>query len=68
VTNEKPSPAALAGAHRAVNIKAVRAVDGANPIADPLTFQVAVIAHRYRLSPCMARVVCHLAQIGGRLA
>ncbi len=28
---------------------------------------VAIVAERYRLSPCMARLVCHLAAIGGRL-
>lgn len=28
----------------------------------------AVIAERYRLTPCMARLICQLASIGGRLA
>jgi hypothetical protein len=27
-----------------------------------------IIAARFRLHPCMARLVCELAQIGGRLA
>jgi hypothetical protein len=31
-------------------------------------FASLIIAARYRLTPCMARVVCELAQIGGRLA
>ncbi|MBL8577715.1 MAG: hypothetical protein JNK47_10845 [Mesorhizobium sp.] len=26
-----------------------------------------IIAQRFRISPCMARVVCELAQIGGRV-
>ncbi|MDR7221698.1 hypothetical protein J2X13_002110 [Aminobacter aminovorans] len=31
-------------------------------------FAVSIIAHRFSLSPCIARVICELAQIGGRLA
>ncbi len=27
----------------------------------------AIVASRFHLSPCMARVVCELAQIGGRV-
>jgi hypothetical protein len=28
----------------------------------------AIVARRYRLSPCLARIVCELAQIGGQAA
>jgi hypothetical protein len=67
--HEKRRPAALAGAHRAENVKALEGTfDGPETSADPLAFQAAVIGLRYRLSPCLARLVCHLAQIGGRLA
>lgn len=69
MTHEKQNPVALAGAHRAQNIKALAgAFDGREPSAEPLAFQVAYVAARYRLSPCMARLVCRLAGIGGRLA
>lgn len=34
----------------------------------PIAIAAAIIATRYRLSPCMARLVCHLAHIGGKLA
>lgn len=68
MTPEKRSPAARASTNRVPNIKALGGVDAQNPIADPLAFQSAFIANRYRLSPCMARLVCHLAEIGGRLA
>lgn len=67
--HEKRSPAALAGAHRAGVIKSIAAgFDGTEPSAEPFDWQAACVAYRYRLSPCMARLVCHLAQIGGRLA
>lgn len=69
MSNEKQNPGALGGAHRAGNIKTVGAgFDEREPTRDALAFQVAFIAHRYRLSPCMSRLVCHLAHIGGRLA
>ncbi len=35
-------------------------VDGGPDLA------AAIVAERYRLSPCWARLVCHLAGIGGR--
>jgi hypothetical protein len=67
--HEKRSPAALAGAHRAGDIKALAgAFDEPEASLEPLAVQAAIIAERYRLSPCMARLICHLAQIGGRLA
>jgi hypothetical protein len=31
-------------------------------------FAASVVAARFHLSPCMARLVCELASIGGRLA
>lgn len=30
-------------------------------------FQADYIAKKFRLSPCLARVICELAHIGGRL-
>lgn len=36
--------------------------------ATPTELAAAIVAARFRLSPRMARVVCELAQIGGRLA
>lgn len=65
--NETKCPATLAGVNRAGNIKTVSAgFDARELTGDTLAFQVAFIVRRYRLSPCMARLVCHLAHIGGR--
>lgn len=65
--SETKSPVTLAGVNRAGNIKTVCAgFDGAELTGGALAFQVAFIVRRYRLSPCMARLVCHLAHIGGR--
>jgi len=36
--------------------------------ATPTELAAVIVAARFRLSPCVARLVCHLAQIGGRLA
>lgn len=67
--NETESPATRAGVNRAENIKTFSAgFDGRELTGDTLSFQVAFVARRYSLSPCMARLVCHLAHIGGRLA
>jgi len=66
--NEKRSPATRGGVNRA-NAKIVQAdFDVAEGTGDSLAFQAAFIAHRYRLPPRMARLVCHLAAIGGRMA
>jgi hypothetical protein len=66
--HEKETPEALAGAVRGDVVKTIAAVsDNAKATADGLSFQAAYVAKRYRLSPCMARLVCQLAQIGGRL-
>ena len=66
---DKQNPVALAGAHRAEDIKALAcAFDGSNPKPEALSFQAAYLAARYRLSPCIARLVCQLAEIGGRIA
>lgn len=66
---KKETPEALAGAVRGDVVKTIAAVsDNAKASADGLSFQAAYVAKRYRLSPCMARLVCQLAQIGGRLA
>ena len=66
---EKRSPATRGGVSRAGDIKTVGAeFDGKEATGDVLAFQAAFIAHRYRLSPRMARLVCHLAAIGGRMA
>lgn len=65
---EKRGPAARTGANRAGNIKTDGAdFDRSESIADPLAFQSAFIANRYRLSLTFARIVCQLACIGGRL-
>jgi hypothetical protein len=67
--HKKETPEALAGAVRGDVVKTIAAVsDNAKATADGLSFQAAYVAKRYRLSPCMARLVCQLAQIGGRLA
>jgi hypothetical protein len=34
----------------------------------PENLAVAYVSRRYRLTPCMARLVCELARIGGRFA
>lgn len=69
MTHKKQNPVALAGAHRAGYIKTIAAdFDGPEGSAEPFDWQAACVAYRYRLSPCMARLVCQLAQIGGRLA
>lgn len=69
--HEKKIPAAaLASAtDREVDVKTIAAVsDNSNTKADCLSFQAAYVSQRYRLSPCMARLICQLAQIGGRMA
>lgn len=66
--HEKQNPVALAGGHRA-DVKCFAAIsDRSEPNAECLFFQAAYVAARYRLSPCMARLICELANIGGRLA
>ncbi|MCC0035342.1 MAG: hypothetical protein H6887_08795 [Hoeflea sp.] len=66
---KKETPEALAGAVRGDIAKTIAAVsDNSEANADGLSFQAAYVAQRYGLSPCMARLVCQLAQIGGRLA
>lgn len=67
--HEKQNSVALAGAHRVENVKTLAAVsDRPETNAECLSFQAAYMAARYRLSPCMARLICQLANIGGRLA
>lgn len=68
--HKKEAPeSALAGAARGDIVKTIGAVsDNAKANVDGLSFQAAYVAKQYRLSPCMARLVCQLAQIGGRLA
>ena len=66
---DKQNPVALAGAHRAEDIKALAcAFDGSEFKPDALSFQAAYLAARYRLSPCIARLVCQSGVIGGRIA
>ena len=67
---EKNPAAALAGAtDREINVKTIAAVsDDFEISAENMSFQSAFVAQRYRLSPCIARLVCRLAQIGGRMA
>lgn len=66
---ENKNPAARAGASRANNpITSSRERNSANTSAEDLTFQAAYVSQRYRLSPCMARLICQLANIGGRIA
>ena len=40
----------------------------ATPSLTRTNIAVAMVAARWRLSPSMARLVCELAQLGGRLA
>lgn len=66
---ELKGPAALARADRTENIKTIPEVfDGSQGNPDPLAFQVAFLARRYGLSPCIARLVCELANVGRRAA
>lgn len=66
---ESKNPEALASAVRADNSNTFAGNRNSNnSSADDTGFQVAYVASRYRLSPCMARLICHLAEIGGRLA
>lgn len=62
--NDKQNPAALAGANRVKETKVSSQDFSTSPEAN---FQAAFIAARYRLSPCFARLICELAQLGGRL-
>lgn len=65
---ENTNPAARAGASRVINSNTFNGNrNGANTSADDLTFQAAYVAQRYHLSPCMARLICQLANIGGRI-
>jgi hypothetical protein len=67
--HKKEAPEALAGAARGDVVKTIAAVsDNSKGNADCLSFQAAYVSERYRLSPCMARLICQLAQIGGRMA
>jgi len=40
----------------------------ATPSLTPTNIAVAIVAARWGLSPCIARLVCELANLGGRLA
>lgn len=67
--NNEKCPVALGGAHRAEAVKTDGIeFDRRERTSDALAFQAAFVAHRYRLSPRMARLVCHLARIGEGLA
>ncbi|GLS29293.1 hypothetical protein SAMN04488498_11396 [Mesorhizobium albiziae] len=48
--------------------KAVTAGDYRTLTLSATEIASSIIAARFRLSPCMARLVCELAQLGGRLA
>lgn len=61
--NNKKDPAALAGAHREkakVSLRSFTTTPDHN-------FQADYIAAKFRIPPRLARVICELAQIGGRL-
>ena len=42
-------------------------LDRCLPRPEPTDYSAAYLAQRYRLSPTMARLICCLAEIGGRL-
>ncbi len=66
---ENENPAALAGASRVEDTTSLHGTGLITySIADAMSFQATYVSTRYRLSPCMARLVCQLAEIGGRLA
>jgi len=50
--------------------KAVAAEPCLNPTetTTPKELAAAIISRRFRISPCLARAICELAQIGGRPA
>lgn len=48
--------------------KAFAASDYRTPPASATEIAAAVVAARFRVSPCIARLVCELAQIGGVMA
>ncbi|MDX0513331.1 hypothetical protein GOD47_01420 [Sinorhizobium medicae] len=58
--HEKQNRVALVGARRVYDRRETN--------AECLSFQAAYVAARYRLAPCMARLLCQLSNIGGRLA
>ncbi|WP_156460108.1 hypothetical protein [Mesorhizobium sp. Root157] len=65
MTNNSRSPVRARQRHRANTIKTVGMdFDELKPTGETLALQVAIVARRYRLSPRIARLVCHLAQIG----
>jgi hypothetical protein len=65
--HEKANPAARSGAHRVDAINSFAAVDLVISIAKKPSYQVAIVAAKYRLTPLMARIVCDLADIGARV-
>ena len=62
--NEMENPAALAGANRVSETNV--STQGVSTSPEP-NFQAVYVAKRFRISPCLARVICELAHIGGRL-
>ncbi len=64
MTYTKKSPAALAGAHRAVGIPSISNSD-ITPTS-PEYQTISIIAKRYKLTFPRARLICDLARIGER--
>lgn len=67
--NETAAPmGSIIGSGGWVVTKAVAAKDYQNPTTTATEIAVSIIARRYGLSIARARLVCHLAGIGGRCA
>lgn len=56
------------GKHGGLGISnAVTPFEYSRPNLSATEIASAIIAQRFHISPCMARVVCELAQLGGRV-
>ncbi|RWP40149.1 MAG: hypothetical protein EOR04_19580 [Mesorhizobium sp.] len=67
-TETPPLPGSFGRNGVADNSKAVAAQNYLNAPFDAKGFAACLVAKRFGLSPCLARLVCELAHIGGRLA
>lgn len=69
MAHKTENPAALAGACRVESPELSKATGNkVDNSPDCLSYQASYVSARYCLSPCIARLICQLAEIGGRLA
>lgn len=63
---EMRSPAPRANVRNRAKVASSSGIEISTDAMEAEAFAAAFLARRYRLSPCAARLVAHLAAIGGR--